>query len=101
MENWIGLVGNALWIVGLAAWLAVLSMARYEARTGTARLWSRLEQPDSQLALALGACLFGVGLLLRGGTWWERGIWALATVFLAVWAVRSWRRLGTTGEGGR
>lgn len=98
--NWSGLLGNALWLVGLAVCLATLSMIHYQARTGNDRLVSRLKQPESQLALAAGASLFFVGLLLRSGTWWERGMWGLCAVFFIVWAVRSLRDVGVVEEEG-
>jgi F0F1-type ATP synthase membrane subunit c/vacuolar-type H+-ATPase subunit K len=96
--NWFGLLGNALWIVGLAACLATVSMAHYQARVGADRLWAGLRQPESQSALAIGAVLFCVGLLLCSGTWWERGIWGLCAAVLIVWAVRLARCLGREGE---
>jgi hypothetical protein len=92
--NWSGLLGNALWIVGLAVCLATVSMAHYRARVGADRLWARIKQPESQFALAIGAVLSCLGLLLCSGTWWERGIWGLSAALLTLWAVRSARHLG-------
>lgn len=98
--NWSGFMGNALWIVGLAVCLATVSMARYQARVGADRLWTGIKQPESQFALAIGAILFCVGLLLCSGIWWERGIWGLSAALLIVWVVRLARRLGGVGEEG-
>jgi hypothetical protein len=98
--DWSGLLGNALWVVGLAVFLATLSMAHYQTRAGNDRLVSRLKQPESRLALAAGASLFFVGLLLRSGTWRERGMWALCAVFFIAWAVRSLRDVGVAEEEG-
>ena len=97
--TWPGLLGNALWIVGLAVCLATVSMAHYQARVGADRLWAGLGQPESQFALAIGAILFCIGLLLCSGTWWEKGIWGLCAACLVVWAVRSmWQLGGVTKE---
>jgi F0F1-type ATP synthase membrane subunit c/vacuolar-type H+-ATPase subunit K len=98
MVSWPGLVGNALWICGLAVCLAVLSMAHYQARTGKDGLGSRLRQPELQLALGVGMSLFCLGLLISSGTWWEKGIWGLCAALLVVWAVRAWRRRGAARE---
>jgi hypothetical protein len=98
--NWFGLLGNALWIVGVAVCLATVSMAHYRARVGAGRLWTGLRQPASWLALAAGASLFCAGLLLRSGSWWERGIWGLCAALCIVWAVRSVRRLDGVREEG-
>ena len=97
MIDWVGLVGNSLWVFGLAVCLATLSMAHFQARAGQERLRSRLKQPELQLALAVGMSLFCAGLLLCSGTWWEKGIWGLCAVLLSLWAVRSWKR----GDGAR
>jgi F0F1-type ATP synthase membrane subunit c/vacuolar-type H+-ATPase subunit K len=100
MVSWPGLVGNALWICGLAVCLAALSMAYYQARAGQERLGSRLRRPELQSALAVGMSLFCLGLLLSSGNWWEKGIWGFGAAFLVVWAVRVWRRRGVDrGEG--
>jgi F0F1-type ATP synthase membrane subunit c/vacuolar-type H+-ATPase subunit K len=100
MFDWSGLVGNALWICGLAVCLAALSMAYYETRAGQERLCSRLRRPELQLALAAGMSLFCLGLLLSSGTWWEKGIWGVCAILLTGWAVRAWRRRGATRDEG-
>ena len=100
MVSWPGLAGNALWICGLAVCLATLSMAHYQAHVGQVRLSSRLKQPESHMALAVGLSLFCAGLLLSSGTWWEKGIWGVCAILLIVWAVRSWRRRGAARDEG-
>ena len=100
MVSWPGLVGNALWICGLAVCLATLSMAHYESRVGQDRLGSRLRRPEIHLALAVGMSLFSTGLLLSSGTWWEKVIWGVCAVLFIVWAVRAWRRRGATRDEG-
>ena len=100
MVNWSGLVGNALWICGLAVCLAALSVAHYQARTGKDRLRHRLEQPEHQLAFAAGMTLFCAGLLLCSGTWWQKGIWGLGAVVFIGWAACSWRRRDAGEEEG-
>ena len=92
--SWSGLVGNGLWICGLAICLAALSMAHYRARVRQERLGSRLRRPETQLALAIGLGLCCSGLLLCGSTWWEKGIWGLGVAISIVWIVRMWRRIG-------
>ena len=71
MDDWLGLVGNALWIVGLAVDLAALSMAHYQARMAEARLWATLSGAGFQLALAAGTGLLCLGLMLVSGPWWQ------------------------------
>lgn len=100
MVSWPGLVGNALWICGVAVCLATLSMAHYQARAAQDRLGSKLNQPELQLVLAFGMSLFCLGLLISSGTWWQKGIWGFCAASLTVWAVRSWRRSGAAREEG-
>jgi F0F1-type ATP synthase membrane subunit c/vacuolar-type H+-ATPase subunit K len=100
MFDWSGLVGNALWICGLAVCLAALSMAYYETRAGQERLGSRLRRPELQLALAAGMSLVCLGLFSSSVTWWEKGIWGVCAILLIVWAVRAWRRRGATRDEG-
>jgi predicted MFS family arabinose efflux permease len=100
MIDWFGLVGNALWVIGLAVCLATFSMVHYQARAGRGPLGSRLNQPEIQLAFAVGMSLFCAGLLLCSGTWWETGIWGLCAVLLSLWAVRSWKRRDAAREEG-
>lgn len=101
MDDWLGLVGSALWIVGLGVNLAALSMAHYQARVAEEGLWATLTRTGNQLAVAAGTGLFCIGLLLCSATWWEKVLWGLGAALAVGWAVRSWRCLGVTGEEGR
>ena len=100
MISWSGLVGNVLWICGLAVCLAALSMARFQARAGGEHLLDRLREPRSGMAIAAGLILFCAGLLLCSNTWWEMGIWGACVAWSSVWLTRQWGRLGAErGEG--
>ena len=100
MISWSGLVGNALWICGLAVCLAALSMAHYQARAGAELFRDRLRKPGPQLATAAGLVLFCAGLLLCSDAWWEKGIWGLGAALLILWVFRLWRRQrAVRGEG--
>lgn len=81
------LAANALWILGLAVLLAVLSWARWEAQRERVRLRHALARPPIQLGLDLGLLLFCVGLAATGRTWWERVLWSLLAVG---WTVHAW-----------
>ncbi len=100
MIDWLELAGAALWVLGLALCLAVLSMARYQANVDAESVFRRMQHPGLRAALASGSSLFCVGLLLVSDPWWQRGSWALAAAVSVVWAVRSWRghRFLTGGE---
>ncbi len=91
--DWRLVAFSAVWILGLAIVLSVLSMAYYQAQITSHSLRHRLGQAGPQLAMDGGLALFCVGMAGTSGSWWERGLWGvLAAVFLAfMWG--AWRRL--------
>lgn len=101
MFDWLGLVGNGLWIVGLAVNLAALSLAHYGARVDGESLWAKLKGERTKVAFGVGTGLFCLGLLLSSSLWWQKTACGLCAVLLVGWTVRSWRRLGPTGKEGR
>jgi hypothetical protein len=86
MIDWWALGHNALWVVGLALGLAVLSVANYQAHREAVRLRDKLNQAGAQLALDAGLALFCLGLLFSGRAWWEYAAWGLLTVAFAAHA---------------
>lgn len=106
MIDWWGVFDNALWVVGLAAGLAVLSVAIYEAGEdrGQAsipihtRIRQQLEETRFRLPLTVSMAVFCLGLLLSGRWWWERIIWGLLTAMLAGYAIWLWKVRRTIGE---
>jgi len=94
LTSWYGLVGNTLWLCGLAALLATLSMLRFEVRAVGDRFRDRLGDREPQMAIAAGLILFCAGLLLIRYALWEKGIWAAFGVLGIVWLVRLWGRFG-------
>ena len=90
MIDWWALGHNALWVVGLALGLAVLSVANYQAHREAVRLRDKLNQAGAQLALDVGLALFCLGLLFSGRAWWEWVAWGLLTVAFAAHAARLW-----------
>lgn len=87
MIDIISLVANALWLLGLAVLLAVLSWARWKAQSGQVRFRQVLARPLVQLGLDLGLLLFCVGLAATAHAWWERILWGLLGI---AWAVHAW-----------
>jgi hypothetical protein len=99
--DWWGLFHNSLWVLGLAACLASLSMASYEARVEQVRLHEKLGDSRFQLPVAVGAVLFCLGLLASGQAWWERAMWGLLAALCAVQALRVWRYRGADSTASR
>jgi hypothetical protein len=90
MVDWLGVATNSLWILGLALVLAVLSYADWSAHTAHQRRRVVLGRAAFRMALWSGLTLFGVGVALSGGRWWERALWGVLAVMAAVevWRAR-------------
>lgn len=84
MIDWTNLFYNALWILALAAALATVSWASWQASVQGTKLRTELTAPGSQRALLGAGALFSLGLALTSQTSPERIIWfAFAAVFAA------------------
>ena len=97
MIDWGGLVANALWIIGCALGLAVLSYANWEAGMRGERLRFRLRQPRMQCAINLAGALFCLGLAVTSDSAIATILWLFLTVsfFARLWsAVVSLNRVG-------
>ena len=62
MIDWNSLVGNTLWILGCTAALATVSHASWEASSRSERFLSVIRLPTYQIALALAAISFCLGM---------------------------------------
>ena len=84
MIDWFNLVANALWIVGLAIALAVVSHASWQAALHHEKLRSRLGQPGYQIFFDFAAVLFCLGMAATSRRVWEIILWSgLALLFIA------------------
>jgi hypothetical protein len=77
MIDWNGLLGNSLWILGCAAALATISHASWEASSRDERFLSVLRLPGYQIALALAAISFCVGMCAIARSSIETVVWLL------------------------
>lgn len=87
MIDWLALLFNGLWVVGLAALLATLSWASWRASETRCRLRDALNRASIRLAIHAGLALFCLGLALSDGRWWARALWALLALSFTVQAV--------------
>ncbi len=88
MIDWIGVITNGTWILGLAIIVATLSyadwLAMLRSRASRARMRDVLGQAAFRIALWSGLTLFCVGVALAGGRWWERILWGVLALMSAV-----------------
>lgn len=103
MIDWIGLLENVLWVMGLAVALAAVSYTDWKRRLEEPRLSFRqmLGQARFQVAFGLGMALFCAGLALSLDAWWQRIGWALLAAAFTWLAISSWRRLRRAGKDSR
>lgn len=92
MVDWLNLLFNAAWIAGIAVLLALLSAANWSARARGMRLRDLLALPRQQAIIALSGLLFSIGMFGTTHLEWERVVWALAILALAVSLVQSVRK---------
>jgi hypothetical protein len=93
MINWIGLAGNALWIVGCALALATLSHAHWTAGLQGIRLRQQIQAWQSQIALSAAGLLFCLGLGVTSDQTLETVLWLLLSLAFLVQLVQIRRRL--------
>jgi len=93
MIDWYNLAANALWIIGLAIALAVLSHASWQAALKHEKLRQQLGQPGYQIFLDLAAVSFCLGMAGTSRRAWEIILWAvLAVLFIAQAVVEKFSR---------
>lgn len=74
IDGW-EIVSAGLWITGLALLLALLSLARWDARQAGLKFSDQLAAKGYRLGLGASALLVCAGLALSAKTWLERGVW--------------------------
>src|SRR5438477_6473536 len=82
MIDWVKVITNSFWLVGLALLLAVAGYADYHrslAHLSTRQVWRTAVRNGW---VRLGGLLFCAGMALTGGTWLEKGVWALLALHL-------------------
>ena len=84
MIDWFNLAANALWIIGMAIGLAVVSHASWQASLHHEKLRARLAQTGYQIFIDLAAVLFCLGMAATSRRVWEIILWSgLAVLFFA------------------
>jgi hypothetical protein len=84
MIDWIGVITNAVWLLGLSVVLAALSYADWSAHRAGRRFRAVAGQPVFHALVWSGLTLFCAGVALAGGRWWERVLWGALAVMAAV-----------------
>lgn len=92
MIDWLQVLFNLFWLLGLALILAAFSYSSWLAHTRGVRARQLLGSPIFQLPFSIGLSLVSLGLVFLGRGWLERGLWAVLAV-LFTWQTWSlWRR---------
>lgn len=84
MIDWRALAGSALWIIALAAALAVFSYTSWQAAQRAEKFSQRLRHPTVQAILSLCGVIFCAGLALLAHSALALFVWiVLGMLFLA------------------
>jgi hypothetical protein len=87
MINWLQLLFNLPWLLGLALILAALSYVDWLAHTRGAPIRQLLGTHTFQLPFSIGLGLVSLGLFFLSRNWFEYFLWA---VFAALFAWQAW-----------
>jgi hypothetical protein len=91
MIDWLNVLYNFCWILGLALLLATFSLVHWQADGQQKPLRQGLSEPPGRLAIAAGMILFALGLLLIVEPWWYKIGWA-GLIALSAWeGMSAWR----------
>ena len=90
MMDWLGVVTNGLWVLGLAGMLAALSYFDYYAKIRDQPVRRVLKAPMFVRPFSWAGLIFCVGMATSGGSWWQRVAWVVLAVLFAmqVWQSR-------------
>ena len=96
MIEWLNVLYQFLWILGLAVILTTLSLVHWLAQQSRQTMGQVLSQPAPRLAMAAGWGLIGLGAALLVEPWWHKiGWFGIVALTLwqgyAVWQMRSKR----------
>jgi DMSO/TMAO reductase YedYZ heme-binding membrane subunit len=91
MIDWLNVLYNFLWILGLAVLLTAFSLAYWLVGLEARPLRQGLSEPPFRLAIAAGIVLFALGLMLIVTPWWYKIGW-IGIIALSAWeGLAAWR----------
>ncbi len=101
MINWWGLASNSIWIIALALFLAVVSIAYYQSQQRGERIKTLLIKPKYTFPLNVSGLLFCLGMALTADRWWEILLWIVLMGLFSyqVWMVNKDRGQETEDRG--
>jgi hypothetical protein len=96
MIDWLGVVTNGLWMLGLAGMLATLSYFDYNTRSYGKPARQVLNAPMFIRSFSWAAATFCLGVAASGGSWWQRVAWIVLAV---LFGVQAWQARAPAGPG--
>ena len=91
MIDWLSVVLNSMWILGLAAILGVISYHDWRAAESGRSLGFFWNDRTFIAGFACGAWLFCLGLAGLGRSRWETALWGVLSILFALQGWRAWR----------
>jgi hypothetical protein len=91
MIDWLDVLYQLLWLLGLGIILTTASLAHWLAEQSAQSMRQLLARPACRLAMAVGLGLFGLGAALLVEPWWYKIGW-LGLIVGALWQGQTaWR----------
>lgn len=91
MIDWLNVLYNFFWVLGLAVLLATFSLTHWQADRQQKSLYQDLSEPPCRLAAAAGIILLALGLMLIVEPWWYKIGW-VGLIGLSSWeGIIAWR----------
>lgn len=81
MIDWIAVLFNALWVIGLSLALSIFSIAYYQSQQQKVPLSTLLGARWASIGLDGAGLLFCVGLVGSRQVLWQQVIWALLAAY--------------------
>lgn len=98
MIDWFSLLGNALWILGCALFLAILSISGWQASLQGVGLRAILSRIDTTRAFYVAGLLFCAGLAIVSNSSLEVILWVILGLLLCIALLSTWRNVENKGE---
>lgn len=89
MIDWLSVLFNSFWILGLSLLVAALSYHYWLARETERRLRTQFNQPSFLRVFWTSLALIGIGLAGTSQTTWETAVWILFIILSIINAIQA------------
>lgn len=99
MIDWYGVGANALWIIGVAGLLAILSFSYWTGQVHAVAWRQVISTAGSRASLSAALFVLACGLALSVGVIWQAVGWGLVSVVALYQGILAWMEYRRAGNG--